>query len=953
MDNNPFLKDLAIQCMDEYNDRLDQLTLVFPNRRAGLFFGQYLSELLERPAWLPQIITLEELMTQMSEFELVDDIKATFMLYAAYRHIVKQPESFDKFYYWGQMIFQDFNDVDNYLVDPEHIFQVITTQKELDESFFYLSEEDQKIIKSFWSGFVPKASKNQHSFLTTWKILNPLYHKFRSDLNGLGVAYKGMIYRNVVELQEEALADLLPKQVWFAGFNALNRAEEALIKKCLELCECKVFWDADDHYLDNPDQESGHFLRGYKSDSVLGGTFSESAQKRLNDDTRKITVTAVALEEGQVKTLAGELAKLREGSALQLQRTAVVLPDELLLTPLLNSIPAEIQKINVTMGLPLRASPYFGLFELLIRLHTRVRSSANDQQFWYGPEVLTVLNQPVIQRYFTSEASRLKTYISEHNRVYISGEEISNEADTLAGFFQFKPDVKGLLSHFLELSEGFVSEQITSVDRATIYELQLVFKRLLQEVREYNLNINLDAFARIWRQMGMSVRVPFTGEPLAGLQIMGVLETRNLDFDRVFVLSMNEGKWPNSSTTSSFIPFNIRKVFDLPVVEHQDALQAYLFYRLLHRAKEMHVFYNNVSEFNHNGELSRFVKQVEFETDIQVQHRTLVNPVGSGSRNTITVDKDALIMEKLRKYVVTSAGDHSRLSPSALNTYLDCRLKFYFSQVESLSEETGLSEDLDPALFGNLLHMAMEHLYTTYLQDRSNNSLEKEDFSNLKGLVESSIEAAFLEYKLDVDMPDGQTIIAKRVIQKYVEAILRHDEIHAPFEIVGLEAGQRDGFYIDLPITIENTMEKVGLKGIIDRIDRKDNTIRVLDYKSGRDQRKFSSLEGLFDRDNRDRNKAVMQVLYYSLLYQRRFEGQSETIVPGLYNSRDLFMKGFDTKISLGRKQIGDFGELREAFEEHLTALVQEIFDVQTPFDQTDDEKKCGYCPYNKICMRG
>lgn len=952
----PFLKEIAQKCYEEYGQEMDQLTVVFPNRRAGLFFGQYLSEIIDKPHWLPSISTLEDFIQSFSSMEEIDPLKANFSLYASYKNIVKEAEPFDKFYFWGNMILQDFNEVDNYLIDPQHIFHVVSSQKELDESFFYLPEEHQKVIKSFWSGFLPKASKTQVSFLSTWRILNQLYTEFTKTLRQQNLGYKGMIYRSVVDHLEVECPDDKKQPIWFVGFNALNGAEEKVIKYFIEQAEARMYWDVDEYYLRDKDQEAGYFFREHLKDSVLGPTFPTKIPDNINDSDKAVSVTAVALDIGQIKSLASKIAEKAQSPDYKPQDTVVILPDEYLLVPLLNSIPEKVDKVNVTMGLPLNTSRFFILFELLIKLNSSIRLDREGRSTWYHKQILPLLNDSLVQELLGAEATTLRDYIVKKNRIHLSQDEIVGHYEKAQRLFVHETTVHGLLVYFMSLAEELSEAAQSVIDKAALFELQRIFRHISREVEDAQIDLKFDAFHRIWRQMGTAVKVPFTGEPLEGLQVMGVLESRNLDFKHVYILSMNEGKWPGDGHSSSFIPYNVRRAFDLPVVDHFDALQSYLFYRIVQRSEEVNIYYNNVSEFNHNGELSRFVKQLELESVVPVTHNTLINPVGSSARKAISIEKSTAILSSLKRFLMSEGDSMVRLSPSALNVYLDCRLKFYFKQVQRIPEIDGVDEDLEPAMFGNLLHYSMEHLYGTFLSDKGRSSLYESDMNELRGMISTSVQQAFVEYQLNQDQEgevDGRALIAISVIEKYVEAILNHDKKNMPFKIVGIEVGQKDGYVLNLPIDFNGRKEQVGLKGIIDRIDEQGDHVRILDYKSGRDQRKFPTLESLFDRTRNDRNKAAMQVFYYCLLYKAKSGNSNKKIAPGLYNSRDLFLRDFDVRLKQGRGQyIDDFSLLEDEYTTLLQELVQEIFDVATPFDQTDDLKKCGYCPYNKVCMR-
>ncbi|MEQ6119050.1 PD-(D/E)XK nuclease family protein [Reichenbachiella sp. MALMAid0571] len=954
MKNQSFLESLAKRCYDEYGQNADQLTIIFPNRRAGLFFRKHLSKLTAKPVWSPQIVSLEDFIISKSDLTPADQLQALFILYSVYKKLIKNAEGFDKFFFWGEMILKDFNELDSYLINSQHIFTIIQSQKELDESFYFLSEEDQKVIKSFWSGFLPKASKTQSTFLSTWKILNELYQKFREVLKTEQIAYKGMIYREVAEQIVERAGQNDDGEYWFAGFNALTASEERIIKYYLQEKKAQLIWDVDAYYLKDEYQESGYFFRQYQKDAVFKNTFPEEIPNKIDSQSKRVEVISVSLGEGQVKAVGESLEELAANGFSE-ENTVIVLPDENLLLPLLNSIPKSVEKVNITMGYPLKNSRYFSFFESLLNLHVNSRSGKDDQKYHYFKHVLSLLNHEVCQMHFATEVDDLVGYIHENNRVNLTIQEIEEKSPVLTAFFTHQENAAEVLFYFEKLIDQFMDQERSTLDKSVLFHLRLALKNILNTATQYDIKLEIDVLFRIFKQIGGSTKVPFTGEPLEGIQIMGVLETRNLDFENVFILSMNEGTFPADSSNSSFIPFNIRKAFDLPVAEHHDALQSYLFYRLLQNADNVSMYYNNISEFNHSGELSRLVKQLAFESNLKIERKSLVNPVKATVVKPITIEKNNSVLDLLNEYLVNDDNKFTRLSPSALNTYLDCRLKFYFRYIEKIYEPEEVTDDLDPALFGNLLHTSMEYLYQAYSDDEER-IVVASDFSSIRNLISPAIEFAFAQHKMsdtNQGSQNGRSIIAGRVIRKYIEAILKYDEAYAPFNVKALEAGSKDGYVLDLPIEVNGEKVAVALKGVIDRIDEKGGIVRVLDYKSGRDERRFGKMESLFDRKSTSRNKAVMQVFYYCLLYKARHPQEAVQLTPGIFNSRDIFSNDFDVKIKYGKSDVEDFTEVEAEYTDLLKEFVGEIFDPEVPFDQTDDTKKCAFCPYVGICMRG
>jgi hypothetical protein len=459
-----------------------------------------------------------------------------------------------------------------------------------------------------------------------------------------------------------------------------------------------------------------------------------------------------------------------------------------------------------------------------------------------------------------------------------------------------------------------------------------------------------------------SFKLPFSGEPLSGLQIMGALETRNLDFENVFILSLNEGAFPAKGPANSYIPFNLRKGFGLPTVDQQDANYAYTFYRLLQRAKKIFLFHNTEIGNNLNGEMSRYLFQLLYESPYTITSTVLSNSIKPGAKLPITIQKTQHLLDKLEKYIVTEGNSLKRLNPSALNIYLECRLKFYFRYVIELQENDKIQDTLDPAIFGNILHLIMEKLYEDIISQREKKEVFKEDYDLLNKNIEGSINDAFSRYfSNNTDEAfnfKGAQIIAKEIIEKYTRQILNLDRLYAPFQILGLEANEKEGYILNLAIPTESGDIIVGFKGVIDRIDFKDDVVRVIDYKSGSDNKNIESIASLFERDNPKRNKAAFQTFFYGLLFLEKHPHTPYEIMPGIYNIKEMFGESFDfrlvfkNRVQKINKPVNSVKPFIDSYLTGLRSLVAEIFQSSIPFDQTDDLKKCTYCPYSGICHR-
>ena len=953
-----FIQEVAQHILSKYPDQLEHLQVIFPNRRAGLYLREEISRIIQEPIWMPKISSLEDFIGGFSPYRKLDTLEAILMLYDQYKELQSGAEVLDQFFFWGEMILRDFEEIAQYEIDPQQLFTSIESQKELDEAFYFLDADDKKIIQNFWKTFLPQASSTQHQFLQTWKVLNPLHESFKETLLERGLGYEGIIYGSFLkELESGSLTVAGP--LVFAGFNALTVLEEKVLKSFVRAGKTEILWDLDHYYMSDRFQEAGVFLRRYAQDSILRKTFPAEWPSRLQEK-KEIQVTGVSLEVGQAKAMAEHLEIVSKKEGFVPERTVIVLPNEYMLFPVLHAIPATIDRLNVTMGYALKDTPVFSLLESILKMQASRRSSVVHGYSYYNQPVMDILQHPLIAPLGAAKTSDFVTEVKKRNLIFIYQEDLPKENETLDLIFsEPHTPLPYLLQILVSLHRSW---------KAKGHDIELEFiSRFYQHIKQLDevlgdkaSALSYDFLIRLFRRLTKSLKIPFSGEPLDGLQVMGILETRNLDFENVFILNMNENNWPAPPKKGSFIPYNIRKAFDLPVNEHQDAIYAYLFYRILQRAQRVWIYYNIVSEFNVNGELSRFVQQLQFESSHEVKHQVLANPVTLRPTKAIVVEKSPRVQEKLKRFLVDPGEWSPRLTPSALDTYLYCRLRFYFKYCEEFYEPDKLQEELDPMVFGNILHDTMEILYGSLIKREKKQIVDYNDFFGLDAAVDGAVNKAFIQHYQLKDKKkfklEGRNVIAAEIIKKTARRILKIDQSYAPFRILGLEASTRDGYTLDFPLELNGSKLMVGLKGKIDRIDLKQGRIRVIDYKTGKDSREFISMDDLIERESESRNKAAFQVFFYSYLFLKTNQEDFKTIEPALYNSRDLFTPDFDWRIfhKEGRDQfpVDNFLPHTEAFQEILSQLLTEIFDPEIPFDQVEDDRKCKWCPYNGICDR-
>ncbi|MCG8309942.1 MAG: PD-(D/E)XK nuclease family protein [Cytophagales bacterium] len=941
-----FLEEIADVILNRYKDATAGLTVVFPNRRAGLFLQKYLSAKVDQPIWSPGIVGIEDFIIGFSALKPADKFELIFELYKVFNKLNKSKEQFDGFYYWGNILLQDFDELDKFLVDPELLFKNLAHVKHIENSLDHLQEDQKKLIHDFWHSFGEKLSSHQKGFLTVWDNLLQTYHRLKATLSEKGIGYNGMIYRDVEQKLRTGQINPESEKVIFAGFNALSKCEASIISWFLNEGKGEIYWDADDYYLNDKNQEAGKYLREMKfGDPVFGKSFKDSYGNAFVDPAKKIEVLSLATEVGQAQQ-ASEILDTLKGNLGE--NTAVVLPNNELLFPLLHALPDKVDKLNITMGYPLAASAIYGFLVSIIDLHVK----SEGKSVFHFRSILSILRHPVFSGIKDKEIDEIETSIAQNNTIWISKNRFKGKKRLVELIFS-NPG-PALAAHLMEILKLLAEIPTDDIQKEFIFQFYTLLNRLNEFIVNNNLSFSKPGFQKLLRQMVLGERLPFEGEPLLGLQVMGILETRNLDFENVIVLSMNETRIPPAPKNVSFIPYSIRKVFGLPIADHQDAMYAYIFYRLVQRAKNIYFIYNSTEATGKSGEISRFVRQLKYETALNIVHKTVSSEITLDDPQDISIVKNEQILERLYQYT-SKKNFLKRFTPTALNTYLDCRLKFYFKYVLELYEREDISEDVDSMVFGNILHHVMEQLYAPFDID-DNRIVNKEDVVKLENQADQIIEKEFARqfgahvhhFKIE-----GQNVLAREIIKKMVLKVLDFDKQRASFKILGVEADDKKGYTLDSKISINGVSFEVGMKGIIDRIEEKDEVVRIVDYKTGKDDKNFADICSLFSRENKQRNKAVFQTFLYGLLYSDAQKAGSERPVQAsLFNIRDLFSADFSPLIQCKKSDVTDIRVYLNEFNNELKALLREIFNRKITFSQTDDDKKCSYCPYAGICNR-
>ena len=914
-----FLKRIA----SEFYKRKDlsELCFVFPNRRAGLFFKKYLGELVEKPIFSPTITTIKDLFINASGLREADNLDMLFRLYRLYKEISDSAESFDDFLFWGEVILTDFNDVDKFDADAKKLFANIKELKEIESDYSFLSPVQLEAVKSFWAGFLPEGnSEKKNRFTALWSVLYPLYERFVEELLEEGCGYEGMIYRHVAHTTESIDKIAEYKRVIFIGLNALNRCEKRLLSELKKRGVADFYWDYYGNMVTDPDNSASHFMA---ENVALFPSEIEIEQDEFS--LPEIEVIGVASSVMQTKIASSILEEI--GGDIN---SAVILPDERLLMPLLYSIPENFSSINVSMGYQLRNSPIYSLVESVIEL-------IHDKDGYYYKRVLPILRHNYIKLICRQEADTLIEQITERNMIYISPAQLSVNPLLSAIFFKRKesPSLSGepgvdsveklrdVCEKLLKVIDLLVcSGGIGGMDKEFAYHIYVTVKR----IEGILIPMSKESFSGLLMQILSSVSIPFKGEPLSGLQIMGVLETRVLDFENIIYCSMNEGVFPQNPYGNSFIPYNLRRGFSLPVKEYNDAISSYIFYRSIYRAKKVYLLHDTRSEGIISGESSRFILQLKYHYRLPIKESTVSFKAGHSERRSIAIEKSADIIERMRSLFLK--GGTGALSATSIDTYITCPLKFYLRYVKRVEEEAEVKEEIEADDFGKIFHKAMQLLYAPYI----GNIVTKEIISKMlrsEEAIESAIDAGLAEYK-NISEAEGYNLLIKRIIIRYVEQTLKHDTGLTPFDYIGSEIKISTTFALE-------SGDEINLKGFVDRHDRCNGVERIVDYKSGSGSVKFKTIEELFDKKSNSRNSVVFQLLFYAYMMKCK---DGTAIVP--YFLKNIFNDA-DESITVEK-------EILETFSAMLSATLSELFDNKVPFEGREEDKKCEYCPYNQLC---
>ena len=973
--NKTFLEYVAEDIIGKYGTDLSRIAVVFPNKRAALFLNEHLARIAGQPVWSPAYITISDLFRQHTDLKPADPIKLICDIHKSFTKCTGIDETLDHFYGWGQLLLADFDDIDKNMADADSIFCNLKDIHELDD-ISYLDDEQKEMLARFFANFSDDIdSELKKRFLSLWSHFGDIYHDYNRRLTEQGIGYEGAIYRKVAS--EETLHLKYDKYL-FVGFNLLQKVERVLFSRLMKEGKAKFYWDFDEYYMPT--------ARAQQSASVPNNTASFAAYltdfpNELDNTDRDIYANMRRPKRIRFISSPTENAQARFASNWLLEserykagrKTAVVMCDESILLPIMHSLPPEADKVNITSGFPLAMTPVASLVMLLFDLYTlglRKKGTA------FNPHYLKKLMAHPYARHLQ------EVHLKEMNDVHLKG--VHSKGVHLSQVHQ--EGSAALLQHIATLVKqvGIATKQEgDALMQESVFRMFTILNRLAALADSGDLLVDNTTLRRLVSQLVGAASIPFHGEPVIGVQIMGVLETRNIDFDNVLLLSCNEGNMPKGVNDSSFIPYSIRKAHGLTTIDNKVAIYSYYFHRLLQRAGDITIAYNNSTDNGHTGEMSRFMLQLLVESGQKIDHYSLTAKNQPTPLMPKAIEKDETALSKLEEM--------SRLSPSAINTYIRCKLAFYYQYIAHIKEPDSDPETIDNRMFGNIFHRAAYLIY----KDITDHSpvIEKahiQAYLSNRKLLASVVDRAFEEEECKTN--NGLQIINREVIIEYITKLLKIDQQLCPFSILAMEEEAK--VYTSLSFTtspshhlttspggalvssaptklnpsggalVSSAPDKhysLTIGGIIDRLDAVTDKqtgkprIRVIDYKTGnKPSSAIKSIEEVFDPKNiaSKHSNYFLQAILYSLIVSRSKEwnAANDPVSPALLFIKQAATNDYDPTLCIDKHPISDVTVYEEEFLTKLKETVADMYSPDAAFTPTDDRKKCELCPYRMLC---
>ena len=955
-----FLEYVAQDLLDKYGTDMSGIAVVFPNKRASLFLNQALARMAGRPLWSPAYITISDFFRQHSELTVADPIKSICDLYKTYGEVTGNVgETLDQFYGWGQLLLADFDDIDKNMADAHRVFSNIRDLRELDD-ISYLNEEQKAELHRFFVNFDDNPEGLKERFIMLWGRLNDIYNQFKKKLHSQGLAYEGMLYREVVEEDD---IQTQYKHYVFVGFNVLQKVEQRLFKRFKDEEKASFYWDYDRYYMRRTN-EAGNYIRRWldRFPNALPNDCDDLYDNL--DKEKEISFISAPTENLQARFIT---EWLRDGDRYKDgKRTAIVLCDEHLLQTVIHCIPNEVESLNVTTGYPLQQTPIASMVTQLLTLQTEGFSV--QEQGYRLHYVNRVLRHPY-GKYLVPDVAEVIERLNKERRFYIIPQAGS--------LFEYHPGDRRHLPALVD----WLAKTIRTIGvngaadkdplfEESIFRMFTLLTRLSDLMASGDLEADKIIFRRLLTQLIAATSIPFHGEPARGVQVMGVLETRNLDFDHVLVLSCNEGNMPKGVDDSSFIPHLIRKAYDLTTIENKVSIYSYYFHSLIQRAKDITFLYNNSTKGSRTGEMSRFMLQLMVEWNHPIHRQTLQAGQEPMHSEAQAVKKDEAVRRKL--------DEISYFSPTAINTYISCPLKYFFKYIAGIKEndETDV-DDVDNRMFGNIFHAAAQLMYEKLLPKevitakdidyllKTGKSARPTPAGHIPATLDDVVDEAFATELFHQQAGsrkhpklNGLQLINREVIIKYLHQLLRIDRRMTPLRVIGHEFDVRQ----TLTVKVNGTEKQIETGGRIDRLDEiclntDCSRLRVVDYKTGgKAAEPLKNVDEVFAPKNiGKKSDYTMQAMLYSLIEARHdpeHNPDHRPVSPALLFIQHAGGKDYSPVLSMDGEEITDATIYEKDFFRNLTEKLEEINNPDIAFVPTDDWDRCKYCPYKQMCGR-
>lgn len=916
-----FLDKLSAQLVADYGNSLSGITIVLPNKRARIFLIEALKKKLSAVVFAPEIISIEDFIQDVAGVRSIDTIELLFEFYNVYIGLTpkEKQQPFENFANWAKTLLQDFNEIDRYLLNPKHVLSYLKDIEEL----------------SHWSLDVENHTGMIKNYLEFWELLPKYYEALYNHLLDKGAGYQGLIYREAVNNINHFSNAFAKEQLIFAGFNALNAAEENIIQHLLSCGQAKIYWDIDQAFLNDPYHDAGLFIRRFKKEwrQFYGQPFDWVADEFSKE--KNITIIGTPKTVGQAK-IAGKIIEEIQQSGQSLDKTAVVLGEENLLIPLLYSLPLGVGGLNITMGYSSRNNPAQILVQKLFKMHTNALQRSEKSYTLYYREVLDILTHPLVEPY--SGAAKLTETINRNNITFLSHSKLFDIHPEASPFFRLLFDrwddnagsVLQRLSDIIISLKGFLSndEEEDKITKAFLYSIFKVINKLINYYENHPQMTGLAILQSVYKQVIELAEVSFEGEPLSGLQVMGVLESRVLDFENVIITSMNEGKFPAGKTQNSFIPFDVKRELGLPTYKEKDAIYSYHFYHLLMRAKNIYLLHNTESEGLDAGERSRFLTQLEIEQKPAHNLKSVIYNayLPDIAYKPMLIPKSAEVQQRLKE-IATGKG----FSPSALTSYIRNPIQFYYQRVLRIREVDEVEESIALNTLGTIIHGALEELYKPYL----GKYLTVHDIENMAALANDEVMRQFTAVYKEGEIKKGRNLLAFEVAKRNVQNLLKQEK-----EL--LKAGDSVKV-LALEQTFERRLEDarlpyaVKIAGNIDRIEERNGKIRITDYKTGKVDKYNLTLKTWDGLSGDIKNEKIIQLLTYAFMYEPLAGGKEiEAGIISFKNMKSGFMN-FSFKDAVDKSlPVIEFidKDILADYTSQLVLLINQILDAEVPFEE-------------------